>query len=232
MQSSTPCQDAHAIVATADVLVIAVADGAGSASRSELGARVAADAAAEFVLRSWQSGHCADIVREALVFGRASLLEAAGDGDPSELATTLTVVMADGARVATAQVGDGAVVVRKADRYELLGPVERGEFLNETCFLTSSAWEEELRVDVISTNEDEQEVDGIAVMTDGLQLLALGLPAGDPHPGFFRPMFDWLAQQTPDPDELTAFLQSERVCARTDDDKTLVLAALAPAALP
>jgi hypothetical protein len=67
----------------------------------------------------------------------------------------------------------------------------------------------------------------VALSTDGLLRLALKLPGGEPHAPFFAPLFNFVsanddavqAQQ-----RLAEFLNSERVCARTDDDKTLVLA--------
>lgn len=48
-----------------------------------------------------------------------------------------------------------------------------------------------------------------------------------PHVPFFQPLVAFAARaenQTDAREQLTAFLASERVCARTDDDKTLVLA--------
>jgi hypothetical protein len=67
-------------------------------------------------------------------------------------------------------------------------------------------------------------------MSDGLTRLALKRPNNEPHPPFFKPLFAFVessassndgAQAT---DALTEFLTSPRVCERTDDDKSLVLA--------
>jgi len=75
-------------------------------------------------------------------------------------------------------------------------------------------------------------VHAVAVMTDGLLRLVLDLTRNQPHQPFFQPLLAFAAQVS-NADEgaaqLTAFLGSERVCARTDDDKTLVLAARQPA---
>jgi hypothetical protein len=71
-------------------------------------------------------------------------------------------------------------------------------------------------------------VQAVAVMTDGLLRLVLDMNRNQPHRPFFQPLLAFAAQVS-DPGEanaqLTAFLGSERVNARTDDDKTLVLAA-------
>jgi hypothetical protein len=74
----------------------------------------------------------------------------------------------------------------------------------------------------------DQPISRLAVMSDGLIRLALKMPAQEPHEPFFAPLFRFVEMIT-DPAEaeaqLAAFLSSERVNARTDDDKSLVLAA-------
>ena len=68
----------------------------------------------------------------------------------------------------------------------------------------------------------------LAMSTDGLLRLALKLPAYEPHPPFFKPLFAFIAEAGDTAvasQQLAGFLASPRVCARTDDDKTLVLAA-------
>lgn len=222
-QRDLVCQDASAgLVTESGRLLIAVADGAGSASRADVGASAAVAAAMDHVSRIG-AVNPADAVRGAVDAARAALFERATE-DIGDLATTLIVLVADAEQLATAQVGDGAVVIRRHGLYEVVGPAERGEYLNETCFLTSEGWDHDLRVDAVEIDG----VDACAAMTDGLQLLAFDMTTGKPHPGFFGPLMDWTASATAEPDELESFLASPRVCQRTDDDKTIVLAALAP----
>ena len=235
LDRSVPCQDAHASAVTADgCLVVAVADGAGSAPRSQEGARAAVEAAVTSVLASQEEARGpvgADVARNGIAAGRDAVLAACDDDDPRSLATTLALVVVDRHAVAAAQVGDGSIVIRTAGELLLVGPAARNEFLNETCFLTSSGWADDLRVDVVERDGPHPSiVDAIAVMTDGLQLLAFDMVASRPHPDFFRPLFEWGSRDDADDEELADFLRSGRVCARTDDDKTLVLATLAPSA--
>jgi len=71
------------------------------------------------------------------------------------------------------------------------------------------------------------ELAGLALMSDGLSRLALQLPAYTPHAPFFIPLWAFAAQAGMGNlanQELAAFLASDRVCARTDDDKSLVIA--------
>jgi hypothetical protein len=165
-------------------------------------------------------------VDDALLCARAALEdEAVASGAArGDLATTLLVVRASADEVATAQVGDGAVVVRRGATYEVPAPDAKGEYLNETVFLTSSAWRSSMRVACV----DGQGVAAVAAMTDGLQLVAFDLASGAPHGPFFDPFVAFAAEDGP-VEQLEAFLASARVAERTDDDVTLVVAIRAPA---
>jgi hypothetical protein len=103
---------------------------------------------------------------------------------------------------------------------------QRGEYVNETTFLTSAN-----ALESAQTAVWYGETANLALFSDGLQRLALKLPAGAPHPPFFSPLFHFLAGMTDESEaqaQLSAFLRSPRLTARTDDDLTLVLAACSP----
>jgi len=72
-----------------------------------------------------------------------------------------------------------------------------------------------------------ERIQEVALLTDGLQMLALNFAARKPHAPFFEPLFTALRGAV-SPDDLVvplrAFLDSDAVNSRTDDDKTLVLA--------
>ena len=65
---------------------------------------------------------------------------------------------------------------------------------------------------------------GVSLLTDGLQMLALDYANNIPHVPFFSPLFKLTTEENFTIEALSRFLESERVCERTDDDKTLVLA--------
>jgi hypothetical protein len=74
----------------------------------------------------------------------------------------------------------------------------------------------------------------VAVLSDGLQMVALQMPSREPHPGFFTPLFRYLETQRDGlqaSEAVAAFLGSARVRERTDDDITLILASLVAEAL-
>ena len=225
-ERALPCQDANEIVFnSAGMLIVAVADGAGSARRADEGAAAAVAAAVAYLGDPDPKVEPLTAqVMQAVEVARRAVFDLAVDGDLHDLATTLVVVAATATELAAAQVGDGAVVMRRNGEFEVIGPAQRGEYLNETCFLTSDGWEDDLRIDCVTLAG----IDAFAAMTDGLQLLAFDLATGSAHPGFFRPLFDWAASPDAAREELETFLGSPRVCERTDDDKTLVIATTTP----
>ncbi len=233
LRAGVPCQDAHRWSALpGGRLVAAVADGAGSAPLAETGARIAADALVDSVRDALAADPDAD-VGTVLERGfhaalEAVIEEAAGRGaDPSDLATTLAAAIAGPERAVAAQVGDGAVVVRGRDGVLHVAGVAapRGEYLNETVFLTSPGALEPLRAAALEAAPSH-----LALLTDGLQLLALRMPGFTPHAPFFEPLFRFAAEEA-DPERasgrLRAYLAGPRISERADDDLTLLLAALA-----
>jgi hypothetical protein len=125
--------------------------------------------------------------------------------------------------MAAGQIGDGAIVARLDDDSFLtvVSPRPR-EYLNETTFLTSESFLDEVDYCVLPVA-----VTGLALLTDGLQMLALNMPQGKPHPAFFSPLLRQLAGAPAGAAtqvQLQRFLQSPRVTSRTDDDLTLILA--------
>jgi hypothetical protein len=209
-----PGQDAVLVRSMRDgAVVVAVADGAGSAPLAAEGSTLAVAAAVAAVEMGFALEDAFAVAHEAL-----------GDDDAARAsrATTLLVAVLDDDAAHVAQVGDGFVVVQRGDVLDVAVPAPPREYLNETTFLSSARWEDELRVDVL----DGDGVDAVALSTDGLQLVALDLAqqgGGAPHPGFFQPLLAWAAGEDPSDDELEAFLASERVAERTDDDVTLAL---------
>lgn len=196
-------------------LVVAVADGAGSAPLAAEGSALAVAAAVASVEMGLALPDAFAVARDAL-----------GDDDEARAAratTLLVAVLCDDA-IDVGQVGDGFVVVQRGDGLDIAVPAPEREYLNETTFLSSAGWEGELRLDSF----DAGGVDAVALSTDGLQLVALDLAAAAPHPGFFAPLFSWAAGDEPSDAELAAFLASERVAERTDDDVTLALVVRAP----
>ncbi|WP_080798053.1 protein phosphatase 2C domain-containing protein [Arabiibacter massiliensis] len=134
IENETPCQDAFAVAEAGGDVIAAVADGLGSESHSDRGARVAADAAVAHVASGLAACAGPDD-EEALLraaFGAAYdavLDEAARTGEPpGEMDCTLCLAVFDGSRVAFGQSGDSGLVVAHADgSYEALTRMQRDD---------------------------------------------------------------------------------------------------------
>jgi hypothetical protein len=225
------CQDAHHWQdGEAGWLFAAVADGAGSAELGAVGAETAVKAAVSFLAAGQapvprdEAGWRA-LLNAALLAARNAVLEQAvvRDTVPRELAATLIVVVASPSLAAAAQIGDGAALLRSTDgRVTALTRPPSDEYINGTTFVVSD--------DALTSAQHGLwvgYVDQLAILTDGLQRLALSMPEGTPHAPFFAPLFRFVAEAT-DIEQanvlLEEFLRSPRITDRTDDDLTLLLA--------
>jgi hypothetical protein len=223
-----PCQDAVAYRrGPDDTLLFALADGAGSAPQAELGAQTAVAAALDALeagLLTGERGAALIAVTFAEAVRALDDLALAGACARAEFAATLIAGVAAPDGLALGQVGDGLVVARGdgGDLCALTQPV-RGEYANETVFLTSPTALASLQV-VVRPGP----IPALAVMSDGLLRLAVQLPQGDPFAPFFGPLFAFAAaiqDETQAGRDLAAFLASPRVAERSDDDRALFLAA-------
>ena len=241
------------------LLVAVAADGAGASERAAEGARLACEAILAQA-ESWSNGARARVrlgrrsgagkrprarrgrpARDLSTFRRKDVLhwlEAARrriveaalskNLESRDFSCTLLVALVDETRAVFFQIGDGAIVYRgKGGGYVPALWPQSGEYANCTSFLTDEQAADRVESTVA------QGVHEVALLTDGLQALALRFGSREAHGPFFEPMFARL-QREPEPgaqgllDELRAFLDSPSVNRRTDDDKTLVLATRLP----
>jgi hypothetical protein len=234
LSSGIPCQDAAGwCMLPSGLLAVALADGAGSAKQAETGANLAVAKALASLGNSNISENPQDLntwsaaIQQAFLEAREILVEEAiGVGaPPNEYATTLTCLVASNRYAAVGQVGDGAIIARTtAGELQILAQPQRGEYANETSFITMPDALEHGFYQVV-----EVEVAGLVLMSDGLIRMALQLPGYTPHVPFFKPLWTFAAGANMDEKanlQLAEFLASERVCARTDDDKSLVIAVI------
>jgi hypothetical protein len=234
LKNNQLCQDAHHWqVLPNNVLVVAAADGAGSASLGKVGAMIAVETAISHLSsRNMSLDTLTDDTRlqqlltDAMLAARMAVQDEAENCDRQlhDLATTLILMIATPEVVAVGQIGDGLAVAKsRSGHLRALTIPKSGEYINETIFLTSFE-----AVDTAQFQIWREDIINVSVLTDGLQMLALNMMVGEPHQPFFLPLFDFVANvqdKTKAKDQLVKFLSSERVSQRTDDDLTLVLAA-------
>lgn len=228
-----PCQDSSRVVLLGEgdneTLVACVADGAGSAQHSAIGSTVACDSILDSITAHFAaSGSFAGVQLEDVVgwceHARTKLAASAESNDCElwELATTLCVAVVSSAGSCFFQIGDGAIVLRKHGVCGVVFWPLSGEYVNTTTFLTSKEYRGVLKF--FATADGFADV---ALLTDGIERLALRFDARIPHPPFFEPLFGALRtgnELRTLEEDLRRFLQSEPVQSRSDDDKTLILA--------
>ncbi len=230
----TACQDSHVVHLLGGdsdgTLIACVADGAGSAKFSDAGSTIACAAVVENAAAHFEAGdrrfdnlRREDVLRwcdDARTRIRSEA--AARDCDCRELATTLCVAIAGPDSSVFFQIGDGAIIAGHHGIYGVVFWPQTGEYANSTNFLTADDFED--RLEFLTTTGRCSE---IAVFTDGLERLALRFDSQTPHGPFFGPLFRAL-RSAADLDGLNEglrqFLASDSVQARSDDDKTLILA--------
>ena len=240
--SNLPCQDAslvHQAINSADepLLVLIASDGAGSAARSEEGSQLVCEEALKllefrFAAADFRPGedYGAELTRQlkGLLVTRAEELGCT----LRDLACTLNVAVLLPEWAWFLQIGDGAVIVQPStsDPFEVVFWPDNGEYANQTYFLTDVPDEH------VHSRLDGRAFERVSLITDGLQTLALKLAERRAHPPFFLPMFGTVeaapgegghAHQALAP-ALARFLDSDPINARTNDDKTLVLASRVP----
>lgn len=220
--------------------MIAIAsDGAGSAEFGDAGSRLACNIIKEEITDFLERGFSLrDITRETAAGWikkfREEVLNIAKDRGKSvrDYACTLVGAVVGAWEEVYFQIGDGAIVVLPRlyqESYRCIFWPQRGEYENTTCFATDKdALNKHLRF--IKGESEEGEIINLGIFTDGIQHLALHYESKAPFAGFFKPMFkslDFLCKK--DTEEintlLETFLNSEKINRRTDDDKSLIIAA-------
>jgi hypothetical protein len=226
-----PCQDAHDYAVSRRTAIIVVADGAGSANKSDMSAQLAARAT-PILLRGFLTKRglpqSEAAWRKAFLWAfnqvRQRIVKLAEEENSplKEFHTTLVCAVATSKSLAIAQVGDNfAVAQAEYGRWFTAIKPHRGEYADETFFLTM-----ENGLQYVETRFFREPICTLTVMSDGLLRLALSADK-EPHVPFFEPLLGFVNKAenaTAAQEELLAFLESDRVCARTDDDKTLVVA--------
>jgi len=152
--------------------IIALADGAGSAALAAEGATVAVNSVTRYIGQHFhRMRRMAADVRQQSVLGhvRAALGRAAQRRHVkiTELASTLLFAACDGRTLLIGQIGDGRIGVRNAHTGQWSSAVEpaRGEFANETWFVTTP--ESDRRFNLITLSATD--FDACALMSDGAE---------------------------------------------------------------
>ena len=143
-----------------------------------------------------------------------------------DFAATVILAISSGANTLVAHIGDGSAVARydETDEWTALSWPSQGQYASSTFFVTDDP-EPKLNISRCDTV-----VSALAIFSDGVERLALDMAAQKPFKPFFdgmiRPITTTQAQGCDQKlsMQLSSYLNGDAVNARTDDDKTLILA--------
>ena len=237
LRDGIECQDAyrHTFSEPAGAHVLAVADGAGSRTRSAEGAAMAVGFATALLTESVESAGRPDSVE-----GWHAIL---GDGcervvstflettkrmapDPGEFAATLTAVVLAHPWAGILTIGDGLVIARAdepggGDTFHLVSSAAGGEYVNETTFLSSVGATADARIDCLY----DPGLTAVMLATDGLTPAAVRRYGGRRQPN--RSVLEPLLDSLDEPTAIARLLLDDRINALSADDKTLLTAVVA-----
>lgn len=141
--SNTPCQDQFSCLQQGDVSVIALADGAGSAAHSDVGAELTTKTVCAYLSTHFDqllATKNAIQAKSALLQEVLSALQQkaeAAQWELSSLASTLLFVAVKGEYALLGHIGDGLICCSRNRTLQAISLPSNGEFLNATTFVTS-----------------------------------------------------------------------------------------------
>lgn len=142
-----------------------------------------------------------------------------------DFASTLIAVIASYDEVITAHIGDGAVVIRNnVGQWEIGSKPFHGTYAATTAFLTDEPGPS------IRFSRHFEAATGLALFTDGLERLLIQFDSMSAYSPFFTRMLQPLEVESAFGQanllsrDLAAYLNGPSINAKSDDDKTLVLA--------
>ncbi|HLP91049.1 MAG TPA: PP2C family serine/threonine-protein phosphatase [Nostocaceae cyanobacterium] len=233
-----PCQDAAQFILQ-KFPAIFVADGAGSARLSHLGSQSVVKALAEFV-NSKESIH-QEILNQEQVFDcdesdkyqnyaykfiKSTIqalrqLSEKEDCSVEDLKCTLLMTVLGKHYLFWLKVGDGFIVVEKDQKLELLGSTGKGEFSNQTTFISENLKDEAIDYGLLPINN----ITGIAAFTDGAGEKLVSTDGSRRIAGALTQFFAQTRNGNFNADSLLEFLENETVWAppKGFDDRGIAL---------
>lgn len=214
-----------------DIFVAIISDGAGSAAFGGQGASLVCRALGVAVRRHFKAERelPTDAQIESWVDSARDLISTVADRRealPRDFAATLVFVISDGNSAVIGHIGDGCAVLKDESLSKWVAPLwpDHGEYASTTTFVTDDP------APKIRMNRYAGAVSALVLFTDGLERLALDFVSRQPFERFYegvcRPLFEnsIVGRDHVLSEELRRYLGSNLINARTDDDKTLVLA--------
>ena len=169
LKKNIPCQDKVARLESNGVQVIALADGAGSASMSHFGAACVVESVSKFVAENFSDIIAQDdgrlVTQKILSVALQALTDEAKIHDCTlkDLASTLLLAAVSDEKFFLAHLGDGVIGYLSDAGLKTASVPDNGEFSNETFFVTSAQAAAHMRI----FKGALKKISGFILMSDG-----------------------------------------------------------------
>jgi len=213
------------------ILGVCVCDGAGSTSHGWLGAKIASRVLAAWLADNFDRALAAPVEDNrwsiSSVAKRAirHVAEKAGLSIKDYACTTVALAVSSDGRWIAAHLGDGAIVGMFDGSPRLISLPRKGEFANETYFITDPDSVENIEFQSSAGFDNGEPATAFALFTDGVEVTLVNRHTRQVAPALAY-MLEWLADH--DEDEVAQDLEEQLKTVfqqRTGDDCTLTLIA-------
>lgn len=226
MKNDLPCQDYTYALHRNGVFVSVLADGAGSCSRSDIGAKLAAETTAYLLSEQYdqlltaEREECVRIILDEI---KNSIRNEPEYIEPlKEYSSTLLFVAVREGRYIAGHLGDGVIGGVWNGETFVLSPPDNGEFHNTTYFTTSEQAEERMRI----YRGELEDISAFFLMSDGSADSLYNRRNSSLAPALLR-MHEWTAKYPAEVVEEALLNNLEKVIReQTIDDCSLAIMAL------
>lgn len=169
LKENLPCQDKTFFIQKNNVYVITLADGAGSANYSEIGAEIITKEMSIYLSENFEYLFDTEdgvLVKNILIEEIDKIIQNKSSEigcNPKELASTFLAVAVKGSVFLILHIGDGVIGYRKNDKMLVASKPDNGEYSNFTTFTTSENKMYSLRIFKGKIND----ISGFILMSDG-----------------------------------------------------------------
>lgn len=231
-RNDTRRQDAFSCSIDRDsgIFVAVLSDGAGSCLMGGEGASLVCRGLLSLAMAQVRSGRLPsdNMIASWVDIIRARIAKAAENRclQSRDFAATLILVVSSGFNTVVAHIGDGCVVLQCAETSNWISASwpDNGEYASTTFFVTDEP------VPKLRISRYNDRISAVAAFTDGIERLVLDLELERPHRPFFdgiiRPVIQssLIGRDAELCTMLGRYLNGDAINARTDDDKSLILA--------
>ncbi len=226
IKNNTPCQDRTVSKTSNNVTVISLSDGAGSCSKSEIGAEISNQFVADYLCDKFDEliNEKDEIISKVILEGIVTNLNEKATNleiSVNEFASTLLFVGVKGDQYLAGHIGDGLIGYFEKDEAKVLSIPENGEHSNETFFTTTKNALNHFRI--YKNNLDN--ILGFILMSDGSYESLINKSTMEPTKANWD-IFSWLLDLSNSKEKIEEALKSNienLFIKKTTDDCSLNL---------